>query len=500
MKNKAKNILLIAIFSVFLFYNKPGLSSISSLFLSPSEKETIVFLGEDNSKDQEILILRQTIESLENEINILKNSERDTTPEEIIEETDTKKTEETVKTIEKIDINNATKEELLMITGIGPVKAEEIISLRPFSSLDDLLRVPGIGIITIENIIEEGVGYITEIIIEEKTKTIKETEKTEEIYDPCILGVEINESPKEDLLYITGVGSVTAENIINYREEESFIYIDDLLNVSGIGPVTLEKIKSQGCAYLKKKPILFLDKEVMVFNEINSQILTIINDGEVEMNYRIEADDWIDVNYLSGTINPKDRLIVEVSPLSKENKVGSFSVITENKTKEVEVSLKLNKPTELLISKIKINEREFVEIINRNNEEVSLDGWYLSYFSSSREVDDPFLNWDLPSLTIKESLVIGIYDYNGDWNLSTTKGEPYSSGRLSNSSGSIGLFSCDPKEKRPECIIDLVGWGDVSYVKNGESASVPKKGEILSRKGYQNDNNTDFIVEPFTSL
>jgi len=45
----------------------------------------------------------------------------------------------------QIDINTASLEKLQEITQIGPSRAQQIISLRPFSSVDDLARVSGIG-------------------------------------------------------------------------------------------------------------------------------------------------------------------------------------------------------------------------------------------------------------------------------------------------------------------------------------------------------------------
>lgn len=49
----------------------------------------------------------------------------------------------------EIDINTATVEQLEQLKGIGPVKAEAIVQYRTekgaFSSLDELVNVPGIG-------------------------------------------------------------------------------------------------------------------------------------------------------------------------------------------------------------------------------------------------------------------------------------------------------------------------------------------------------------------
>ena len=44
-----------------------------------------------------------------------------------------------------IDLNTATFEELLTVPQIGPATAEQIIKLRPFEKLDDLLEIYGIG-------------------------------------------------------------------------------------------------------------------------------------------------------------------------------------------------------------------------------------------------------------------------------------------------------------------------------------------------------------------
>ena len=44
-----------------------------------------------------------------------------------------------------IDLNTASSGELQSVPGVGPVLASSIIAARPFKSVDDLLRVKGIG-------------------------------------------------------------------------------------------------------------------------------------------------------------------------------------------------------------------------------------------------------------------------------------------------------------------------------------------------------------------
>jgi competence ComEA-like helix-hairpin-helix protein len=51
-----------------------------------------------------------------------------------------------------LDLNTASKKELQSIKGIGPVLAERIIAGRPYRTVDDLLKVKGIGPKRLENV------------------------------------------------------------------------------------------------------------------------------------------------------------------------------------------------------------------------------------------------------------------------------------------------------------------------------------------------------------
>ena len=44
-----------------------------------------------------------------------------------------------------VDINSASVEELEQIDHVGPERAQQIVDLRPFGSLDDLDRVDGLA-------------------------------------------------------------------------------------------------------------------------------------------------------------------------------------------------------------------------------------------------------------------------------------------------------------------------------------------------------------------
>ena len=61
--------------------------------------------------------------------------------------------------VDGVEINTATLQQLDGITGVGPAIGQRIIDARPFSSIDDLLRVKGIG----EKILQNGANALQSI-------------------------------------------------------------------------------------------------------------------------------------------------------------------------------------------------------------------------------------------------------------------------------------------------------------------------------------------------
>ncbi len=53
---------------------------------------------------------------------------------------------------ERVSVNSGSLAELDGLPGIGPVMAQRIVSHRPYSRVEDLLRVPGIGEKTLERL------------------------------------------------------------------------------------------------------------------------------------------------------------------------------------------------------------------------------------------------------------------------------------------------------------------------------------------------------------
>jgi len=110
----------------------------------------------------------------------------------------------TVLASNKVEINTASLEQLNEIIGIGPTLGQRIIDARPFSSVDDLLKVSGIGEKTLQKIKDQGLAYVennagtTKVVITEEINEKKDalTEKKPADAKPPLtypIGIIINE-------------------------------------------------------------------------------------------------------------------------------------------------------------------------------------------------------------------------------------------------------------------------------------------------------------------
>ena len=92
---------------------------------------------------------------------------------------------------DQIDINTASVEELDEIVYIGKARAEQIIALRPFDSVDDMLRINGIGDVYLSAIKNQDLACVDEDEIKEEEEEKGQEREVNEEYQ------EIEEDPKE---------------------------------------------------------------------------------------------------------------------------------------------------------------------------------------------------------------------------------------------------------------------------------------------------------------
>ncbi|MCF7845527.1 MAG: helix-hairpin-helix domain-containing protein [Candidatus Pacebacteria bacterium] len=238
-----------------------------------------VFNQEEDDDEQEVFGADDIEEKVDDKVDDEREDEEEKQDQEEI--------------VVSVELNSAIGEDLELLSGIGPVYAERIIGNRPFCSLDDLTKVPGIGEATLRNIREQGLAYVNPVSscfqeeeVEEEEEVDEETlEKFEEIKRRIeelrekvnkkeesgeeeeeeqeqeqeeVTSVEINSASEEELDLLTGVGPAYAERII---ENRPFCSLDDLERVSGIGEKTIENIKDQGLAYVDAPDSCFEDDD-----------------------------------------------------------------------------------------------------------------------------------------------------------------------------------------------------------------------------------------------
>ncbi len=170
-------------------------------------------------------------------------------------------------------------------------------------------------------------------------------------------------------------------------------------------------------------------------------------------------------------------------------------------------------PPLLLITQVQIQTKEFLQVFNSSDQPANLENLWLAYFSIGRNWNQPQRNWLLPAnqtIPAKSHYLIGIYNFSKeevDWRPFSQQNIPYQVQQLSNQTGAIGIFSCNPAEQTigqaKACAIDLVGWGS-PQVKESKAAQTPQYNQVLQRKTIlagnyldTNRNNYDFEIVCF---
>jgi competence protein ComEA len=161
---------------------------------------------------------------------------------------------------QRIDLNQASRAELLQLPGVGNSLAERIEDYRDehggFRSVDDLAAVHGVGPARLERL-RPWVCVRDELADEDEEPPARGdmpaaarrkaspsaknagTTKGAKLKAP----VNINTATAEQLQLLDGIGPKLAQRIIDARERKPFKSVDDLRRVSGIGVKTLDRLR-----------------------------------------------------------------------------------------------------------------------------------------------------------------------------------------------------------------------------------------------------------------
>ena len=155
---------------------------------------------------------------------------------------------------ETIDPNVASEEELDRLPGVGASIAMRIVHDReqngPFAAPEDLARVPGLGARSVERlrphlrVASSGSRSLAGRAGPETPRGAGGS-AGEGTPGPAsgARSIDLNRATATELQTLPGIGPVTAERIIAFRNENGrFVDVSELVRVSGVGPRTLARI------------------------------------------------------------------------------------------------------------------------------------------------------------------------------------------------------------------------------------------------------------------
>jgi comEA protein len=150
---------------------------------------------------------------------------------------------------ERIDPNLAPTEELQRLPGIGPRKAAAIIDSRradPFRSVDDLMRVRGLGPATVERLRPylDLRQRVVEALPPRGSTAMRPGAGDGSSHAGPTDRVDLNRATVADLVRLPGLGPKRAAAIVENRERVGpFRSVDEVTRVPGIGPAILERLR-----------------------------------------------------------------------------------------------------------------------------------------------------------------------------------------------------------------------------------------------------------------
>jgi competence protein ComEA len=158
----------------------------------------------------------------------------------------------------RLDLNLATKGELMQLPGVGPKMADRILDYRhkygKLHSVADLAKIPGFGPATLKRlegwVLVEGeqeppAAPTKKVAAAAKPKPAAKqaVPKKGKADEPKGAKINLNTATQAELQKLPRIGPVLSQRIIEERQRKPFQSVDDLKRVKGIGAKTLESLR-----------------------------------------------------------------------------------------------------------------------------------------------------------------------------------------------------------------------------------------------------------------
>lgn len=146
-----------------------------------------------------------------------------------------------------VNLNTATVDELMQIEGVGEKTAQNIIKYRDeiggYTFLEQLLDVAGIGETKLNRwrpyFVLDVVIATTELTatVTSTLPAVTDTTASTTVATAPFSGVlNLNTATVEELMMVSGIGEITAEKIVAYRDAiGGFTSLEQLMEIEGIG-------------------------------------------------------------------------------------------------------------------------------------------------------------------------------------------------------------------------------------------------------------------------
>jgi competence ComEA-like helix-hairpin-helix protein len=166
--------------------------------------------------------------------------------------------ERTVTPAYRVDLNHASREELLQLPGVGDHMATRIEDFRKergkIRRVEELSEVHGVGQATMNRLHDwvrvddeeleddDGMNRLPSPQNRKNKTTTSAKGKTSKKTKPSGL-LDINLATVDQLVQLDGIGPVTAQRIVEERQKKLFATIEDLQRVPRLKGKTLDKIR-----------------------------------------------------------------------------------------------------------------------------------------------------------------------------------------------------------------------------------------------------------------